>query len=117
LENKPVCRWGWRWKAWAESVAAAYTLRIGATPGRAFSVLVHEEEETYDIDLGSWKDTAAVLQNLATIVALFLGSLWTYFHFVRGRTYTPRLELDVEGTVVGSPILTSSSRDASADEG
>jgi hypothetical protein len=41
-----------------------------------------------------------ILQKLATIAAIIVGAIWTYFNFFRGRTYRMRLEPAVSGKVV-----------------
>jgi len=51
------------------------------------------------MDIEILKDASAIAVDVATVCALLFGALWTYFHFLRGRTYTPRLELEVEGVV------------------
>lgn len=40
------------------------------------------------------------LQKLFTIVALVIGGIWAYFNFFKGRTYRPRLELQIDGRVM-----------------
>jgi hypothetical protein len=45
---------------------------------------------------------STVLDNLekaVTIAALLIGGVWTYYHFIRGRTYRLRLEPTVSGTM------------------
>ncbi len=40
-----------------------------------------------------------VLKNVCEIAAITIGGIWTYFNFFKGRTYKPRLECEVDGSV------------------
>jgi hypothetical protein len=40
-----------------------------------------------------------VLKNVCEIAAIGTGAIWTYYNFFKGRTYKPRLECGVYGTV------------------
>jgi hypothetical protein len=40
-----------------------------------------------------------VLKNVFEIVAIATGAIWTYFNFFKGRTYRPRLECRVDGSI------------------
>jgi hypothetical protein len=49
-----------------------------------------------------------LLKNSFEIAAIILGAIWTYFNFFKGRTYRPRLECNVDGSVhtdSGRPLL------------
>src|SRR6516164_3819133 len=37
------------------------------------------------------------ISKAVTAVAVIIGGVWAYFKFVRGRTYRPRLEVDLAG--------------------
>jgi hypothetical protein len=50
--------------------------------------------------LDDWDKVFSILSNLATIVALVLGGIWTYYTFIKGRTLTPHLEPKVYGRVL-----------------
>jgi hypothetical protein len=40
-----------------------------------------------------------MVEKLATIIALVVGGVWTYFHFIKGRIYRPRLGAKIVGSV------------------
>ena len=46
------------------------------------------------------ENVSGVLQNIATVTALILGGVWTYYLFIKGRVLKPRLELSVAGKIV-----------------
>jgi hypothetical protein len=49
-----------------------------------------------------------VLKNAFEIAAISAGGIWTYFNFFKGRTYKPRLECEVGGSVEihsGRPLM------------
>jgi hypothetical protein len=46
-----------------------------------------------------WADAAEVLANLSTAAAILIGGTWTYFKFMRGRTFANRAELALTGTL------------------
>lgn len=43
--------------------------------------------------LSSVKDVSDIASNAATVVALALGGVWTFYHFFKGRVFKPRLTL------------------------
>lgn len=47
----------------------------------------------------------ASIESLVTTVAIILAGVWAYFHYVKGRVYSERVEIEVVGRV-----LTISSR-------
>jgi hypothetical protein len=52
---------------------------------------------------GFWQSSSTVLDPILTLVsilAIFVGGVWAYFNYFKGRTYRPRLELDVAGTIL-----------------
>ncbi len=46
------------------------------------------------------------LERAFTILAIIAGGAWVYFNFLRGRTYQPRLELSVSGSIAERDGLT-----------
>lgn len=51
----------------------------------------------------NWEQTKLVLevvQSALTIIALFVGAIWAYFNFFKGRTYRPRLEPKISGQII-----------------
>jgi hypothetical protein len=49
-----------------------------------------------------------LLKNVFEIAAIGAGGIWTYFNFFKGRTYKPRLECEVDGSVEthsGRPLM------------
>jgi len=48
----------------------------------------------------SWSDVAQGAAAIAGIVALIVGGLWAYFLFVKGRTFSNRLEPSAEGELL-----------------
>lgn len=40
-----------------------------------------------------------LVKNIFEVVAIGAGGIWTYFNFFKGRTYRPRLECSVDGSV------------------
>ena len=39
------------------------------------------------------------LERVVQVIAIFTGGLWVYFKFLKGRTFRPRLELSVSGSI------------------
>jgi len=52
-----------------------------------------------ELTLDNVKTLSDIAQKLFTIFAIIVGGYWAYFNFVKGRVYTPRLELKVSGEV------------------
>jgi hypothetical protein len=63
-----------------------------------FSVL-HESIWLLEIDWVRTKDIVGVLKDAITAAAIVLGGIWTYFNFIKGRIYRPRLEPGICGKV------------------
>jgi hypothetical protein len=40
---------------------------------------------------------SSIIKDGFTIVAIFAGGIWTFFHYFKGRTFKPRLELKISG--------------------
>jgi hypothetical protein len=51
------------------------------------------------MDIATLRDFSGIVTNVTTTIALVFGGVWTYFRFLRGRTFSPRLEIAIEGTV------------------
>ncbi len=47
--------------------------------------------------LGDIQSVVGIVGTVVTAVALAVGGLWAYFKFVKGRTYRPRLEVEMSG--------------------
>ncbi len=47
-----------------------------------------------------WDKTVAALQGIATIIVVIGGGAWAYFKFLRGRTFSQRIELKVTGRFI-----------------
>jgi hypothetical protein len=47
--------------------------------------------------LDNAKDIADIISSIATSLALLIGGIWAYFKFIRGRTYRPRVEMQLAG--------------------
>lgn len=58
---------------------------------------MHCEISTILIDL---KQIVDILVGVLTILAIVCGGIWTYFNFIHGRIYRPRLKLEIEAEVV-----------------
>jgi hypothetical protein len=48
-----------------------------------------------------WVEIAKGVAAVAQVIAVVVGGTWAYFKFVRGRTFSKRLELAVEGVLIG----------------
>jgi len=47
--------------------------------------------------LDNAKDIADIISSAITALAIIIGGAWAYFKFVRGRTYRPRVEMQLAG--------------------
>src|SRR5262245_14886669 len=47
--------------------------------------------------LDNAKTIADSIQALVTAAAILVGGIWAYFKFAQGRTFRPRIEVDVSG--------------------
>jgi hypothetical protein len=48
----------------------------------------------------TWIDNISPIKDAIQAAALIVGAIWTYFKFFRGRTFTPRLELNLACQVI-----------------
>ena len=46
-----------------------------------------------------WKDVTEILQHVFAVLAILGGGVWTYFNFIKGRTYKPTLALSIHGMI------------------
>jgi hypothetical protein len=53
----------------------------------------------------SWSTRVDVLEKVARIAAVFVAGLWVYFNSLRGRTFVPRLQLDLSGNFLQQGTL------------
>ena len=44
-------------------------------------------------------DAVGMVEQVATIIAILVGGFWTYFHFIKGRIYRPRLIAKIDGSI------------------
>jgi hypothetical protein len=49
------------------------------------------------VSTGAFKDVTAGISSIVTALAVIVGGSWAYFKFVRGRTYEPRLAVELVG--------------------
>lgn len=48
-----------------------------------------------DLSIDDWKAVADIVSSSVTTLAVIAGGVWAYFKFVRGRTFKPRLSVDI----------------------
>jgi hypothetical protein len=48
----------------------------------------------------SFRDLVEVIESVLTSLAILIAGVWAYYHYLKGRSYHPRIELDVSGRVV-----------------
>ncbi len=46
---------------------------------------------------GAFKDVTGGIQSLITAAGVAIGGYWAYFKFIRGRTFVPRLSIELDG--------------------
>ena len=51
-------------------------------------------------NIALWEQLSSTAEHLATIAAILLGGIWSYFKFVKGRIFHPRLEPNVAGRIL-----------------
>lgn len=52
------------------------------------------------MELTNIKDIVGIIKDLTTVIAIILGGIWTYFNFIKGRVYNPRLEPGISGKIL-----------------
>ena len=52
------------------------------------------------MDLNQAKAYAEFFQSVVTSVGIIVGGIWVYYKFVKGRLFSPKIELSLSGTVV-----------------
>lgn len=55
------------------------------------------------LEMETWVKISEVLHHTATFVAILVGGVWTYVRFVRGRAFTPRISLQLVGSLFSAP--------------
>lgn len=50
------------------------------------------------VALNDWKTLADIFQAAVTSVAVIVGAVWTYFKFIKGRTFRPHVETQISAT-------------------
>jgi hypothetical protein len=46
------------------------------------------------------KEALDAVKNGMTIVAIVIGGIWTYYNFIKGKIYSPRIEVHITGRVI-----------------
>src|SRR5436190_24290972 len=64
-----------------------------------FSVVVFLCCRFMALNLNTAKDLVSIAKDGTTTLAIVIGGIWTYFNFIRGRIYNPRLEPAIFGTL------------------
>ena len=49
------------------------------------------------MDIDKIESVSLIVQNVFTIVAIISAGVWAFFHYFKGRTFKPRLELTISG--------------------
>jgi len=52
---------------------------------------------------GGLKENLDLVQNIMSIGALLIGGAWTYYRFIKGRLFSPKVELSMEHVVAATP--------------
>src|SRR3989442_15004843 len=47
-----------------------------------------------------WSNLIDNAQKIGNLIAVLVGGLWVYFNYFRGRTFYPRLQLELTGRIV-----------------
>ena len=51
------------------------------------------------MDIDKIESLSSIVKNGFTIAAIIVGGIWTFFHYFKGRTFKPRLELRISGEI------------------
>jgi hypothetical protein len=54
----------------------------------------------FTINWTNIKTAFETVQSLATILAIIFGGIWTYYNFIKGKIYQPRLEPKISGRII-----------------
>jgi hypothetical protein len=49
------------------------------------------------MDINKIESISSIIKNGFTVIAIIAGGIWTFFHYFKGRTFKPRLELKISG--------------------
>jgi hypothetical protein len=52
------------------------------------------------VSIGELNQWTGVVTDVATVIAIGVGALWTYFHYFYRRTYSDRLNIDVSAKLI-----------------
>ena len=80
-------------------MASLFLLTITAWQLLLFGLVIWGLLE-HSIDWATAEEVSATLQNIATVAALIVGGVWTYFLFIKGRVFKSRLQLEVVGEII-----------------
>lgn len=64
-------------------------------PAHWYTLATHWTAATSSLD--NVKTVVDILQALITTAAILVGGIWAYFKFAQGRTFRPRIEVDLSG--------------------
>jgi len=51
------------------------------------------------MDIDKIESLSSIFQNIFTIIAIISAGIWAFFHYFKGRTFKPRLELRISGEI------------------
>src|SRR5262249_6336609 len=63
----------------------------------ALTVLLEQGSTAGKSGLDNFKTVVDIIGTIVTAAAVIIGGIWAYFKFVKGRTFRPRLEVDMSG--------------------
>jgi hypothetical protein len=72
---------------------------VDLKPDRSNTLRQLEQSDTWHMNL-DWKDILDASEKLFRIVAVTIGASWIYFNWLRGRTFVPRLQLNLSGKLL-----------------
>ena len=61
------------------------------------SMWLAQRSSNTKLDLATFKTWADVIGTIITALAIIVGGTWAYFKFAKGRTFRPRIEIDMSG--------------------
>lgn len=82
-----TCVWSW------QSIQSVASPQVESILAQAKTQKAPEPTADLSKIIEDWK-------NLATVLGIFVGGLWAYIKYFRGRTFKPRLELQVSGKLI-----------------
>jgi hypothetical protein len=76
-------------------------LSIGGVVGAALLIVTVTVYLSFvEINWTQLKEALDAIKNGATIAAILIGGFWTYYNFVKGKIYSPRIESHISGRVI-----------------